>query len=429
MSLRVFGRATKVMKPLACVRYSSEDFECYDGTDKFLLTHAERQEINKNPEQYGYILIHVNERAGETCEQAYERFVKEANLLKKETKGLINMYKTGTYKKTALALLYDYHNGVIHKLFRPISRRNMCTNPEKIMDDEIKWIENASCSSLQFYEKYTGKVWNYDKNSHYASIMASNFLMVPMSRGEFKTKTLEDLIVTKKQKNRTIDTLDFGIYRCIIESDDPQSFKIFRFNEKNYYTHYDLLWARENNMKITLIEDGSPNFLYYSRDKCMLACSLFSEYVKILYTLKQKDEVSKPAKSILNVLWGALVEKSKVTIKASEDQPVDVWNFNETTAFIPNKDGEFKGILNYDGSYFRTNFGRIKPFLIAKGRVEIAKSIKPFVEHIKRTHTDSLMSDIELPLTLSKELGDFKLDGVEENVEITGINKIKINSK
>lgn len=125
MSLRVFGRATKEMTPLACVQYENNDFECYDGKSKFLTTHEERQNINKNPDEYGYILIHVNEKNGETCETAYHRFVKDADLLKKETKGLINMYKTGTYKKTALALFYDYHNRVIHKLFHQISRRNM----------------------------------------------------------------------------------------------------------------------------------------------------------------------------------------------------------------------------------------------------------------------------------------------------------------
>lgn len=89
------------------------------------------------------------------------------------------------------------------------------------MDDETRWIENSSCSSMQFYEKYKGKVWNYDKNSHYPTIMNSSFLMVPIERGEFKTITQKDLIVTKKQKNRTIDTIDFGIYRCVVESDDP----------------------------------------------------------------------------------------------------------------------------------------------------------------------------------------------------------------
>ena len=63
--------------------------------------------------------------------------------MKENTKGLINMYKTGTYKKTALALFYDYLNGVKHPLFKVLSKR-VRVKPELIYDDEAEWLEDAN---------------------------------------------------------------------------------------------------------------------------------------------------------------------------------------------------------------------------------------------------------------------------------------------
>ena len=49
-------------------------------------------------------------------------------------------------------------------------------------------------------------------------------------------------------------------------------------------------------------------------------------------------------------------------------------------------------------------------FLLAKARLRISKYIFPFKDHVKRCHTDSLTSDIELPIEASLELGKMKLD-------------------
>ena len=69
----------------------------------------------------------------------------------------------------------------------------------------------------------------------------------------------------------------------------------------------------------------------------------------------------------------------------------------------------------------------MKPFLLAKGRVNIAEYIKDAgPEHIHRCHTDSLLSDIELnivPCTETPELGDMKLE-YHGKCEVINSNKV-----
>ena len=60
---------------------------------------------------------------------------------------------------------------------------------------------------------------------------------------------------------------------------------------------------------------------------------------------------------------------------------------------------------------YETNYARMKPFLLSKGRVKISEYIAPYKQHIKRCHTDSMTSTIELKhIEHSLELGKMKLE-------------------
>ena len=68
--------------------------------------------------------------------------------------------------------------------------------------------------------------------------------------------------------------------------------------------------ARRLNLIIKLFEDDEVNFLHYTRDKCLVGTELFSQFIDLLFILKDEKKM-KRAKSILNILWGALSEKIK----------------------------------------------------------------------------------------------------------------------
>ena len=153
-------------------------------------------------------------------------------------------------------------------------------NPESILQDEFKWLRNATSGAVVFGEKYEGPAYKYDVKSMYPSIYMS-YGKIPIKRGEFRT------LSQKMLKN--MDYYNFGIYRCVVEqSQDKNINKLFKFNKLNYYTHISLEQAKSLNLSIKMIEDNQPNNLFYSKDKVIGYNEVFTEYTKFLFELKEK---------------------------------------------------------------------------------------------------------------------------------------------
>ena len=136
-----------------------------------------------------------------------------------------------------------------------------------------------------------------------------------------------------------------------------------------------------------------------------------------------KQNKVKGSKLLLNILWGALSE-DKIF---KENKPIDA---------VVDLSGREITRLQYDSlvrvhykkpteSQFRTNYGRIKPFVLAYGRSKMYFRFKKYENLIVRMHTDSiyLTSKPEDLPPLSNKLGCLKHEysGV---VQITGLNKI-----
>ena len=154
--------------------------------------------------------------------------------------------------------------------------------------------------------------------------------------------------------------------------------------------------------------------------------SLFKKYVDTLYDLKLKKV--KGAKFCLNILWGALTEK-KI--------------YKQTTDFLEKVDLSGRDITRlqtdthirthytkHEESQFRTNYGRIKPFVLAYARSQMFFSFRKYEPLLVRCHTDSLYlteapSDMFPP---SDKLGCLKKE-FEGFVEIKSLNKIIKNKK
>jgi hypothetical protein len=114
------------------------------------------------------------------------------------------------------------------------------------------------------------------------------------------------------------------IYRCKIKGTG----KFFVSNDENYYTQADILMAIDYGFKIKLIQDGQPNFLYYSTECLMSGSTLFKKYVETLYALKLNKV--RGAKLLLNILWGALTEKKIFKESGNINDRVDMSGTNIT---------------------------------------------------------------------------------------------------
>ena len=75
-------------------------------------------------------------------------------------------------------------------------------------------------------------------------------------------------------------------------------------------------------------------------------------------------------------------------------------------------------------SCFKTDFGRLKPFILSQCRLKMSMLLVDHVEFLEILHTDGFKSKIELTdLKLSDEIGGLRFEG-SRNVKIVNVNKI-----
>ena len=393
--IKIMNCKSYVEKPILIIESCNGEFETYDGEYKGVLSMEERDVINKNPLTQKYMVISresLNKKLqGHCIEECYENYIKMANSMKEHLGGKYNFYKCGSIKKMALHAFFNTTKAV---------------QPDDIHSCESKWINDASCGALMHWETYKGKVNEYDVNSRYPHLMQKNQNYFPIKEGEYK-------II------KNLDSVEYGIYRCIITKSDDQIIKLFRFNPKNTYTHLDIKVAIDYGLKIELIQDKQPNFLYYSKDKLMNGAYLFKDFVDELYDLKCQKVNG--AKDILNTLWGGLCETDHV--HKSYDCNVEK-HFNKANITRIN----FGSRLNirctyYDKPQFKTNWARIKPFILAYAREQMFYKFRKFESDIVYLHTDGfLLKGESHDMFLSDKLGGLKHEG-SFNVNIIGFNK------
>lgn len=383
--------------------------QTYDGSKvEFIEKKVHFKLIRDFKQPYTY----VEGRKGKTTtiQQDYKEYIEMADLLKKESNDMINLYKTGSFINTSI-YLFQHFNKV---------------EAEHISYNESQWISRSSHGGMVWNIKTIGDFHSYDFVSKYPSILSDHHFMIPIKQGSIQTiQSLPDI-------------LKYGIYRCKISNIDS---KLFKQNNNGYYTHIDIYHARKNNATIDLILDNEPNCLIYSRDKLVTSNQIFKEFVDFLFPLKQKK--IKGAKPILNIIWGSLSEKNKKTktvgrgeepilkrgidqssslkmLKENPDSLFPIYDFKpnqEIYKAMPECQGDSITFLQPDQMY-KYNYARLKPFLLAKARTDIVNVFKPYLEHIIRVSTDGFMSRVPIEYkNIGNEMGQLRYDGLLKNVE------------
>ncbi len=392
----------KDRRPLiTCFDFKKQLYICYDGETETTKTLAEIKDILNNPLSSDYIII--KERYQAYLKETYDEFTTEAAKLKEITNGKINMFRTGYIKDTIIKLFYDSIKATF--------------SSQPIQQDEAHWIINSKRCGLVFGDKYKGQLHKYDYSSYYGSILRgiSDF---PVRRGEFKTIKHDEII----------QIVRYGIYRCIITSDNPQAYKTFRFNKLNYYTHIDVKFAKKNNFNVQLIEDGYPNFLYYS-DECRVKGSqLFRDVVDYVFDIKKKYPKLSFPKRLLSNLGGALAEfkiNKKYLLPNTAPEPSGRPQIIKHMSFFGTNKIKLETLDVND--QFKTEYARMYPFMTAQGRCKIGQLFfDNGVENIKRVHTDGFCSLIKIPDCKNKADCNIGELGYEETANYEVVNSMKI---
>ena len=195
-------------------------------------------------------------------------------------------------------------------------------------------------------------------------------------------------------------------------------------NKLHYYTHYDLTTAKEMGLEVKLITDAEPNALLYEPEHRISGSKIFQKYVDTLYDLKSKKV--KGAKLLLNCLWGVLTKMHKYNYVASDENRVVIHDDKVLHTLKPyGKDGD-KTLVTFisQDNCFSSNYARMKPFLLAKGRRDIYEVVKPHLDHVQWIHTDGFIVNRKINIKTGDKIGDLKYEGYCANVKIENCMKV-----
>ena len=416
------------------IMYDTATFMAYNGINEWKLSKAERNEFFNVREQKEYILINkMNKimsendykkfRGGQnylewknnksilradkvlTLKEQYQKWIDDANLLKKETKGLINLYKTGNDKFTILDLFDKYAKHI--------------ENPPNIYELEAEFISGC-CGAMINAEQYEGPAYDYDFISKYPATLCDVHFMIPMDEGDFYYLSQNDL--------NEMQFFKYGIYKAVInKSDDKNINKLFKFNYKNYYTHIELKRAKELKLNIELIIDDKPNFIHYASttEKSLKSSEVFKQVINTIYPFK---EAKLPRMKILfTMLWGSLCEKDHktYTITNNDTEYIEIENTEDLVSIKPFDDNKTTLIYKKKDKSFKTGWARLQPFLIAKGKYDLSKTMEPYINDVVRYHTDGFTTKSKPEgIITGDKMGDLKYKGYCENAIVVNCNKV-----
>lgn len=372
--------------------------EFYDGINK--PQYLSGQEFfSQILESHKYTVLDVN------CDdivKEYNDIIKSCKTLKRATLGRINLKKGRTISSHILKKLCYNSYGV--------------AVPDSITPHETEFIRNIQGGVMMAKEGiYEGELFEYDFNSFYANLMLNmNF---PMKVGVDSTVKLSEVL--KEEFVR------YGIYN--VKIDTSKTFYL-RQDVDNMYTHYDVMLAKELNLKIESI-DGSDNVkaCLYPPEARELGQRIFQRTIDEFYALKlQKLPL---IKFMLNSLWGALCEKAVQSIFFNVNDGFELPSGASIESIQPVniETEEFRVKYAKNGKLFKTDYARIGKFLTANGRVKLYHLLKGRENSIIRIHTDGFISTKRFPdldkQNKNKSHGKVK-HSVLEPIKITNVNDI-----
>ena len=387
--------------PIVMYRHNFEEerTDYYDGKTKFSHHFDEHYAYMKS--QTGLLFVDMdnvqlfkNKGKYFTLEQAYYNHISIATTLKQLTNGLINLFRSASFKNCVLTALFNTTKSI---------------NPEEISAEEHKFLEFATTGALMYQlTADTNNTHYYDINSNYPHSLT--LMSIPTTQGEFRTVGADFLETMRTEWTETYKTPTF-ILRCKITN--PNTSYLFRHNPTNYYTNYDIQLAFNLGLEINIIEDKQPNLLIYNTTT--KGGDIFKKLVSVLYELKERkiDGV----KELLSILWGGLCQKHYD--EYYDDDNISSGDLHSITPLNQSQTRCKTKMVDPNHAY-KTRYARLKPFLLSYCRRKFSKIIQKIpIADIVRIHTDgihlnTLHHDVFNP---SSKIGCFKYEFVVQQKE------------
>ena len=172
-----------------------------------------------------------------------------------------------------------------------------------------------------------------------------------------------------------------------------------------------------------LIEDNNINCILYPRSHCLTGFEIFNKFVETLKPLKEQKVEG--AKLLLNILSGAISEKSmkKLYVNEEKDDFIDWDELNLKqfkSSITADKTKSIYKCVSTD-RFYCSQFARFKPFLLANARLVMLKIILPVNHLVKKVYIDSIITTE--PIEYFNEWGKLKMEYSNKQIKILNNRK------
>lgn len=372
----------KMEQQLIICQIENDNVKCYDGSFQYIIPIQEFKKQKYEINNQSYITIGNNNNIVEY----YNQYIQNVHLVRDLSHNKYDLSKSGYLPK--------------NESLKSIHYALQCFDKgEPLNGNEEYFIKNSFKGGIRFIrddiELLNG--YDYDIRGSYASILSSSSFTFPIHQGIFQSI------------DALPDILPYGIYRCIVhEGDDFKKNKLFKFNEFNYYTHYDIHSARLLEFNIELIHDDEANCLLYQKNR-KNGHTYFGGLVYELNELKKKvstvDKSNTLVKETMAALWGSLCTRNKKYVSLHKEvvlkEDADIIDFRDNCVAYTRR-----------GKFYKYNYARIGTFLTAYARLKMVKDTLPIFDNVYRIYTDSILSNIPLDshIDVGENLGQYKMN-------------------
>ena len=395
-----------------------EDDHCPKGT--FIIYDGHNFSYQDTIPKKGYYMM-----KDEANKQALKSFHK--NVLKWRN----DIMKSNDYLKMDYFQYDTHHQTAMNFFWRLTKKYRKNIKFQTITFKEHNWFIQCRNSGLMYAnEKYKKKIIDcvgYDFSSFYTTILGGKYskFQIPFQVGSFSM--LNSLPEPKDIK--------YGIYRVIINPLKKKSQRVFAFNPKNHYTHFDLKYAfylqKLGLVSIELIQDGNENALIYEDKKLVSTKSIFWYWFRQMNDIKNKCKGNPLIKHAMNAVWGSLCSKDKIVMLESEfDElsPIEQEKYELINRSVVQSNDidklEWKLVLVKRDKVYKYQF-RMMPFLTSYGVKKMGSKILPYIDQVVRVQTDGVIFKSKNNVK-GLEKGEFTSDKkYSKKLIIRNVNRIK----
>ena len=161
--------------------------------------------------------------------------------------------------------------------------------------------------------------------------------------------------------------------------------------------------------------------LLYKGNKTVSGAVMFKPYFDYVGKYMKDVKAKTALKKVINILWGALMQKNTQTFKSTSERASAYGNIHEIT---PMKSGSLLITYQDINKPFVYDYARLGCFLTSKARALISCMVEPFGDKLIYLNTDgfTIVGEHDKP-KLGDKIGELKQDKYFNKCEVSHVIK------